>query len=100
MEIAMSLPPVLTPVIHENEPWVLFSDLLNAANLSDPKAANKKCEREPEIERTALPGLDQRERYIKMRDIPAFLGRYRRISPEQSAAFARILSDLPHTICL
>ncbi|MEZ4941797.1 MAG: hypothetical protein R3D58_13035 [Saprospiraceae bacterium] len=98
MENATSLPPVLTPVTFDGESWVLFTDLLNAANLSDPKAANTKCEIEPAIERTALPGFDQRERYIKMRDIPAFLGRYRRLSPEQSTAFARILSGFDSDI--
>lgn len=81
-----------TTIEYAGEPWVLLTEVLNAANLSDPKAAIAKCEQEPIIERTALPGIDQRERYIKMEDVPLLLSRYRRISPEQNAAFARILS--------
>ncbi len=82
-------------VEYGGEQWILFTEVLNAANLSDPKAAIAKCEQEPVIERTALPGFDQRERYIRLGDIPALLKRYRRISPEQTAAFSRILSQLP-----
>lgn len=81
-----------TTVEYAGKPWVLLTEVLNAANLSDPKAAIAKCEQAPIIERTALPGIDQRERYIKMEDVPLLLSRYRRISPEQNAAFARILS--------
>ncbi len=90
----METTTVLHPVISEGESWVLFSEVLNAAKLADPKAANKKCEIAPVIERIPLPGFDQRERYIRLQDIPALLKRYRRISPEQNAAFHRILSQL------
>lgn len=86
---------IANAVEYDGEQWILFTEVLNAANLSDPKAAISKCEQVPAIERTALPGFDQRERYIRVRDVPTLLGRYRRISPEQTAAFSRILSHLP-----
>jgi len=76
------------------EEWVLFANVLEMAGLGDPKTANLKCQINPVIEVSPLPGQDQRQKYIRVNDIPRLFERYTRPTPEQEMAFARITGQV------
>lgn len=73
-------------------PWVYFSDLLAEAGISDEKKARTTCD-DAGIERVAI-GDDARRKAIQVADIPAFFRAFPRPTPEQAAAFSRILAEL------
>lgn len=72
--------------------WVKWAELLDAAGLTDAKAAAEKCDAAG-IAREPI-GSDRRVKYIQVPEIPAFFQQYTRPTAEQSGAFARILSEL------
>lgn len=72
--------------------WVYFSDLQAEAGISDEKKARKTCD-DAGLERVAI-GVDMRRKSVQVSDVPAFFRAFARPTPEQSAAFTRILSEL------
>ena len=80
--------------VSENEgsvEYVQLSEVLSLAGLGDAKTANSKCLIEPVIVVGPLPSMDQRHRYIRVKDVPLLFSRYSRVTPEQKEAMARII---------